>query len=612
MATNIQLYSNNAESTLSAPIGAGDLTFTVVDGSRFPSPSAGQFFLVTIEVGSANEIVKVTSRSGNTLSVDALGRGQEGTTPASWPAGALVEMRITKGTLSGFSRYIDVLYEINSVNDLVSPLNSAGNSYICHSTDDGGNPIVAIRNNDSTWKFMGHKKPVVGSGTATVGTNTTTQLTSTDIGNLVTNVTSGKFVLQFTSGVLAGQTRLITSSTTNTVSWSGALTQAPTAAISTFEIFQSDASLLFTGVLPLSGGTMTGPIVLAGDGASPLNPTTKQQLDAQVTALNTAINLRLPTAGGVMSGFITLNADAVNNLHPVSKQQLDAATAASNSGISAKLPLAGGTMLGNITLAGDAVNALHPVTKQQHDSSVTTLTTSIGAKLPLAGGTMTGNVLLVGNAVSNLHPVPKQQFDAAINTLTNSDNNKLPLAGGSMTGNITLAGDGVNALHPVSKQQMDAAGTSLANASTIVRRDINADIFGRYFDSNSSNGENPTISQFIVTNGSDGKGRKASLTFVNSIIAPDWTNIANKPSLVLNNGGSYNIIAASITSQANSATINANAANTGSQEIVRRDASGNFVATEMTGSATKWAGAAKTVSTSAPTGGADGDIWFRY
>ena len=31
-----------------------------------------------------------------------------------------------------------------------------------------------------------------------------------------------------------------------------------------------------------------------------------------------------------------------------------------------------------------------------------------------------------------------------------------------------------------------------------------------------------------------------------------------------------------------------------------------------TSSATKWNGAAKTVSTAMPSGGADGDIWFRY
>lgn len=30
------------------------------------------------------------------------------------------------------------------------------------------------------------------------------------------------------------------------------------------------------------------------------------------------------------------------------------------------------------------------------------------------------------------------------------------------------------------------------------------------------------------------------------------------------------------------------------------------------GTATKWNGAAKTVSTAAPSGGANGDIWFQY
>jgi hypothetical protein len=628
MATNVQLYGNNAETILSAPIGSGDLTITVVDGSKFPSPSVGQYFLVTIEVGSVNEIVKITSRSGNTFTVPIGGRGQEGTAPASWPAGALMEMRVTKGTLAAFSRYIDVMAEINSVNDLTSPINSSGNSYICHSTDDSGNPIVAVRNNDSTWKFLSHKKVLIGSGIATTGTNTTTQITSTDIGSLLTSITAGKYVLQFTSGVLAGQTRLVTSSTTNTASWSGAITQAPTPAITTFEIYQSDASLLFSGVLSLSGGTMTGPIVLAGDGTAALNPVTKQQLDAQVTALNTGINAKLPLGGGVMTGMITLASDAVSNLHPVTKQQFDASNTGLSTSISAKLPLAGGTMTGNITLVGDAVNALHPVSKQQYDANNTTLNNSIAAKLPLTGGTMSGYIVLHADAISNLNPVTKQQFDSAVTTLTNSTNAKLPLAGGTMTGNIILAGDGSSALHPVSKQQLDVVGTSAATAGALARRDGSGDASFRYVLGTSTNAENPTLSQYVVTDGSTNNFRKASAAHVNANIAPVWTNITSKPSnFVFNDGTSYNIIAASVTSQANSATINASSTNT-ANDIVRRNGSGGFAAGQITGTsfvgpltgnvtgtadnATKWANAAKTVSTSAPSGGLDGDIWFKY
>jgi hypothetical protein len=251
------------------------------------------------------EIVKVTGRSGNTLTIDAAGRGMEATTAAGWPAGALLEMRVTRDTLAAFSRYIDVMFELSTINSLVSPFNSAGNSYILHTNDDGGNPMVALRNNDNTWKFLSHRKPVVGSGTVTAGTNTTTQITSTDIGNLITSITAGKYVLQFTNGTLAGQSRIITSSSSNTVSWSGALTTTPTVSVTTFEIYQSDASLLTIGVLLLSGGTMTGPILLSGDAGSALNPITKQQWDAQNTSVTNSLALKAPLASPALTGTPT-------------------------------------------------------------------------------------------------------------------------------------------------------------------------------------------------------------------------------------------------------------------------------------------------------------------
>ncbi len=48
--------------------------------------------------------------------------------------------------------------------------------------------------------------------------------------------------------------------------------------------------------------------------------------------------------------------------------------------------------------------------------------------------------------------------------------------------------------------------------NTVVARDGSSDIFTRYFNSSASNGENPTVGQVMVTNGSDGYIRKASLS----------------------------------------------------------------------------------------------------
>ena len=369
MAKNTQLYSNNAETTLASPISSGDLTITVTDGSKFPSPSAGQYFLATIEVGASYEIVKIESRTGNTFTVAVSGRGQEGTTAASWPSGALIEMRITKDTLTRFSRYTDVMYELSGINDLLAPSDSDGNSYITHSVDDGGNPIVAVRNNSSIWRFISHKKVLI-SGTATAGTNTTTQLTSTDIASLVTNVTSGKYILQFTNGALAGQSRLITSSSTNTVSWSGALTTTPTSGVTTFEIYQSDLSSITAGsFLPTSGGTMTGAIVLAGDGSSALHPISKQQWDAQNTAVTNSLALKAPLASPTFTGTV-----AAPTVTPASDASTKVATTQFVHDVAdPMLPKAGGTMTGDLTVNASTILA------QQIRMSGVNLTTQLSS-----------------------------------------------------------------------------------------------------------------------------------------------------------------------------------------------------------------------------------------
>ena len=76
---------------------------------------------------------------------------------------------------------------------------------------------------------------------------------------------------------------------------------APVAGVPTYvwdgEKWTSQAharAIDLTGFLPLIGGTMTGPIVLAADPAAPLHPATKQYADAM-----------LPLKGGALTGPLT-------------------------------------------------------------------------------------------------------------------------------------------------------------------------------------------------------------------------------------------------------------------------------------------------------------------
>lgn len=89
------IFTNNARTTLAAGITNVATAITVADGSVFPSPSGGDWAYLTLEYGASMEIVKLTARSGNTLTVQ---RAQDGTSAAAFSE-ATVSLRITKVAL---------------------------------------------------------------------------------------------------------------------------------------------------------------------------------------------------------------------------------------------------------------------------------------------------------------------------------------------------------------------------------------------------------------------------------------------------------------------------------------------------------------------------------
>jgi len=86
-------FTNNAFSTLASSINDSVTTISVGagTGSRFPTLAGGDHFFATLIDSSNNlEIVKVTARSGDTLTVT---RGQDATTARSYSAGDRIELR---------------------------------------------------------------------------------------------------------------------------------------------------------------------------------------------------------------------------------------------------------------------------------------------------------------------------------------------------------------------------------------------------------------------------------------------------------------------------------------------------------------------------------------
>ena len=241
MTISTQLYVNNAKSVLATGISPSDtaLIVTTGTGGLFPSPSAGQFFLVTLEASGVYEIIKVSSRTGDTLTVSA--RAQEGTTANTWPASTPVEVRLTAGAITKFLRAQDKLFDLASVDLLSTPAASDANTYICHNNDEAGNPVVAINNSLGLWRLSTHTKVHLTGAITSV--STTTSAISTAIAAAVTSLVTGKYVIQFTSGANSGLVRAITSTSTDTVGWATALSVAPSIA-DTFDIYVSDYSLI--------------------------------------------------------------------------------------------------------------------------------------------------------------------------------------------------------------------------------------------------------------------------------------------------------------------------------------------------------------------------------
>lgn len=96
-----QIFTNNAQSVTINTLGATDLVIPILDTINFPIITDTDYAIVTVQSGALIEIIKLTAPGvvGNTLIVDPAGRGWEATTPLIFTAGAVVELRITAGSL---------------------------------------------------------------------------------------------------------------------------------------------------------------------------------------------------------------------------------------------------------------------------------------------------------------------------------------------------------------------------------------------------------------------------------------------------------------------------------------------------------------------------------
>lgn len=106
----IFVFTNNAKSTLAAPVAPSDTTVTLFSGTGalYPAPAAGQAFPLSLldqSTGTQREIMYCTSRTGDVCTVT---RAQEGTAAGTWVIGDFANLFITKGVAAAFAQVASI------------------------------------------------------------------------------------------------------------------------------------------------------------------------------------------------------------------------------------------------------------------------------------------------------------------------------------------------------------------------------------------------------------------------------------------------------------------------------------------------------------------------
>lgn len=118
--TRLVRFSNNAVSQLAANllIGGTSLSVTPGDGAKFPSLSAGQYFMATlVKTDGSTEVVKVTGRSTDTLTIVRAAEPVAGASTAyAFSAGDRIEARLTAGVLGNEIDRLDAAAIIGAIN----------------------------------------------------------------------------------------------------------------------------------------------------------------------------------------------------------------------------------------------------------------------------------------------------------------------------------------------------------------------------------------------------------------------------------------------------------------------------------------------------------------
>lgn len=110
-----QLFSNYAKTTIAAVVTKDSTTIEVTPttGGLFSIPTDNQYEKLLITDGELFEILKMTNRVGDTLTVE---RGEENSLKRLWPQGSVIMSAITKDSMERLYSKEDVFAALNILN----------------------------------------------------------------------------------------------------------------------------------------------------------------------------------------------------------------------------------------------------------------------------------------------------------------------------------------------------------------------------------------------------------------------------------------------------------------------------------------------------------------
>jgi hypothetical protein len=200
----LNLFTNNASTTLASSILVGATSLTVVagQGALFPTLAGSAYFYCTLSnaAGTTIEIVKVTARSTDTFTIV---RAQDNTSASAFTAGDKVELRLTAVDLQNFPQ-LDSTNTFASAQTFTSPIAIASGGTGA-STLAGANIAVTTAANSFTAKqtFTGATGSLASSFINATETSTISATAAT--GTINYDVTT-QSVLYYTTSASANWT----------------------------------------------------------------------------------------------------------------------------------------------------------------------------------------------------------------------------------------------------------------------------------------------------------------------------------------------------------------------------------------------------------------------